>query len=117
MFGTLPDIVEAIKLDHEMVCGVASGFDEGDRMVARVGMEEIGVERPRHVVGEAEAGHVDVDHRIGAAIGVDSLVGRHRGPGQDQPPGRAVSEHHGPIVGMDPLLHRTLLCHNENHYY
>ena len=45
--------------------GVASGLDEGHGVVARIGVEEIGVERPQHVVGEPEAEHVAIErHRV-----------------------------------------------------
>ena len=74
----LADVVEVEQLHHQMMRGVAAGLDERDRMVARIGVEEIGVERPRHVVGEPEAEHVaierdhvvdafDVQHRVAHA--------------------------------------------------
>ena len=42
-------------------CGAAAGVDEGDRVMARIGVEEIGVEPPHHVVGEPEAEHVAIE--------------------------------------------------------
>ncbi len=69
----LAHVVEIVELDHQMVGGAAAGLDEGDRVVARIGVEEIGVERPQHVIGEAEAQHVAIErHRV-----VDVLYMQH----------------------------------------
>src|SRR5262252_6921640 len=57
----LPDVVEAEELHHQMMGGAAAGLDEGDRVVARIGVEEVGVERSHHIVGQAEPEHVAIE--------------------------------------------------------
>ena len=57
----LPDIVEAVELHHQMMRGAAPGLDEGNRVMARIGVEEIRLERPHHIVGQTEPEHVAIE--------------------------------------------------------
>src|SRR5207302_4922086 len=50
----LPDIVQIAELDHEVMDAVFAGSDEGEAVVARIDMKEIGLERPQDVVAELE---------------------------------------------------------------
>ena len=57
----LPHVVEAVELHHQMVGGAAAGLDEGNRVMARIGVEEIRLERPHHIVGQTEPEHVAIE--------------------------------------------------------
>jgi hypothetical protein len=82
----LPDVVEAVELHHQVVGGAAAGLDEGDRMVARIGVEEIRLEWPRHIVRQPEAEHVAVErHRIVDVLHVQHGMAHAERPGAKVP--------------------------------
>src|SRR5262249_22497759 len=65
----LADIVEAVEFHHHVVDHVDSAFDEGDAVVARIDVEEVGRERPRPVIAELELEHLLIElHHIGDAL-------------------------------------------------
>ena len=120
----LPDIVEAEKLHHQVMGGVAPGFNERNRVMAGIGVEEIGVEGPQHVVGQLKPEHVtierqrvidvlDVQHRMAHAERPGTEA-RERAPGLERLACRfGAMEDFKPIAERigehDQILHAALV--------
>ena len=70
----LAHVVQAAQFQHQVMHAVASRLQQGERVVARIDMEEVGLERAQHVVAELETEQVLIErhHRL------DTLDGEHR---------------------------------------
>src|SRR5262245_13833818 len=65
----LAHIVEAVELHHHVMDHVDAAFDEGDAVVARIDVEEIGRERAQPVVAYLEFEDVLIErHHLGDAL-------------------------------------------------
>src|SRR5262249_41229665 len=65
----LADVVEAAKLDHHVMDHVDAALDEGDAVVARIDVKEIGRERTQPIVTDLEPEDVAIErHHLGDAL-------------------------------------------------
>ena len=62
----LADVVEVIDFEHQVMNAVCAGIDEGERVVARIDVEEIGLERLQDIVGRLEIEDLGIErhHRV-----------------------------------------------------
>src|SRR5262245_32180830 len=68
---TLADIVEAVELHHHVMHHVDAALDEGDAVVARVDVEEIGRERAQPVVAHPKLEDILIElHHLADALQV-----------------------------------------------
>src|SRR5262245_16649314 len=71
----LADVVEAKKLHHHVVDHVDAALDEGDRVVARIDVEEVRRERPQPVIADFELKDVLIKlHHLADALEVHHHV-------------------------------------------
>ncbi len=69
---TLAHVVEEIHLDHHVVDAELAGLQDADRVVARVEMEEVDLDRLQEVIAEFEAEDVAIErHKIIEPLGGD----------------------------------------------
>src|SRR5262245_9120712 len=65
----LADVVEAVELHHHVMHHVDAALDEGDAVVARIDVEEIGRERAQPVVADPELENVLIElHHLADAL-------------------------------------------------
>src|SRR6202048_3573660 len=80
----LPDIVEAVELDHHVMDHVGAALDKGDAVVAGIDVQEISREWPQPVVAELEAKDIRIKrHHLGDAIELNNQVTNAGGPGTE----------------------------------
>ena len=60
---SLSDIVERIEFHHQVVHAIHRRLDQGNAVVARIDMQETGVDRGARVVADAEAKQVTVERK------------------------------------------------------
>src|SRR5438874_3578156 len=62
----LTDIVEREQFDYQMMHAVATGFDQGEAVMPRIDVKEVGAKRLLHVIAETEPEQVDIErhHRV-----------------------------------------------------
>ncbi len=80
----LPDVVEGEQLDHQMMRRVAASFDEGNGVMARIGVKEIRVEGTPHVIGKMKSEHVTIEwQRVIDVLDVQHHVAHAERPGAE----------------------------------
>ena len=80
----LPDIVEAVELDHHVMDHVGAALDKGDAVVAGIDVKEISREWPQPVVAELEAKDIRIKrHHLGDALEMHHHVTHAEGPGTE----------------------------------
>src|SRR6202022_1357992 len=77
----LPDLVEAVELDHHVMDYVCAALDKGDAVVAGIDVKEISREWPQPVVAELEAKDIRIKrHHLGDALEMHHHVTHAEGP-------------------------------------
>ena len=107
----LPDIVEITQLDHQMMDAVLAGLDEGEAVVARVEVKEIGLERPHEIVAEPEAENIGVErHDVIEPLGREHGVAHAERAGAeagDRAPGlERIGRDLGAVERLQPVADR-----------
>src|SRR5262245_29977068 len=92
----LTNVIETVEFGHEMMDVISTGLDQRQAVVARVDMEEKGLERLDHPIAEPKAQQIAIEGQQG----IDMRHGKH-GVAQTQGTGAESRDGAAWLEGLD----------------